>query len=1095
MGESSLIIILFTDLVGSTQLASRVGDAAADEIRRAHFQDLRDAVASSGGTEVKTIGDAIMVSYSSAADALTGAVEMQRAVDRRNRRTEGPRLEMRVGLSAGDASFENGDWFGAPVVEAARLCAEADAAQILVSDLVRALAGSRVDHRIEPLGVRELKGLAAPISVAMVDWRPDETEGGVPLPGFVDTSPTFSFTGRAREIETLEMAWKSASADAQRQLVLISGDPGIGKTRMVTEFVRTAHAEGGTVLWGRCDEALDVPYQPFAEALRLYVAALDDARLREALGPYADELSPLVPELSARLPGVASAAAGDADDERMRLFDSLADVVAAVSAVEPLVLVLDDIHWADKPSLLMLRHLLRRPESIRLLILATYRDTDLDRSHPLTDVLAELRRLPGVERVDLHGLDLSEVTGFMEGAAGHDLDSSGRELAEAIFRETEGNPFFLGEMIRHLSESGLIVQRDGRWVSDFTLADVGIPEGIRDVVGRRLSRLSDAANEALTIAAVIGPEFDLGIIESVGGPAGDDLFDGLDDAVSAGLVREIRGTFGRYTFGHALVRSTLYEELSTNRRVRMHWKIGEALETKYGDRVVDQLAHHFSEGALAGDPAKAYATCVMAAGRALDELAFESAVAMFDRALSVCELMDPPDLRARFDAELALARTLRDIGDNRARGAAAAAAATANDLADPVRLAEAAVAGAVEAANLGRVDDEYVALMRDALSRLDEGPSALRVELLAGLANELVWGPHTEERVALSEEARRMARELGDPQVFAAALSRVWTYFDGTQPFIGEVRALSAEAFEVAEPGTAPWMSALRLQVMSSAALGDIDAAESLLAEYRAAAASSRLSRLIWQGMADSAALKSLVGDLAGAEAEATEAVVFAERSGVADSGASAFGSTLYNIRRAQGRAAELIPLLEGLVASQPGAPVWRIALAGAAAFARRDDIVREQFTWLTVDGCANIPNDVEFPVTVNGLARIAPQVEPGPEVLEVLYDALLPFAGTMNFTGASIADANDIGLGCVAALQGRHEVADGHFRDAIALAQRARAVPYELHYRYEWARALHARGDLEAASALAEEVVARGDGLDGPDGYVARARDLLAAI
>ena len=455
MSTSGLVTILFTDVVGSTEINSALGDHAADELRRLHFDDLNEAIAATNGTLVKTIGDAVMASYTSAADALHGAVEMQRAVDRRNRRASGQDLHIRIGASAGDATFEDDDWFGTPVVEASRLCSAAATDQILISDLVGALAGSRAAHPITSLGTRELKGLSAPIGVSDVEWRSGDPDTGVvPLPGFVDTNPSFAFAGRAEQLEAVRTAWKEA-AEQQCRAVLISGEPGVGKTRLVTEFVRTAHHDGGVVLWGRCDEELDVPYQPFAEALRLFVASSTDERLIADMGSFAADLSLLVPELAKRIPGLTVRPVGDPDAERQRLFEAVGDAFSVIAHEHPVVLVLDDIHWADKPSLLLLRFLLRRGEPIPLLILGTYRDTDLDRSHPLADVLADLRRESCVERVDLSGLGLDEITSFMELAAGHDLDSPGIELAKAIHRETEGNPFFLSEMIRHLAESGL----------------------------------------------------------------------------------------------------------------------------------------------------------------------------------------------------------------------------------------------------------------------------------------------------------------------------------------------------------------------------------------------------------------------------------------------------------------------------------------------------------------------------------------------------------------------------------------------------------------------------------------------------------------
>ena len=371
---------------------------------------------------------------------------------------------MRVGISAGDASFEDGDWFGTPVVESSRLCAAAAGGQILVSDIVRVLAG--IAHRARAAVARRARAQGPARAARRVRGRCGSSrrtgDAEIPLPACIDVDPAFPFAGRAEHVESLIDAWKE-TVEGARRAVLVSGEPGIGKTRLVTEVVRTAHERGAIVLWGRCDEELGAPYAPFAEALRNYVAACPPDRVRAELGPLGGELVRIVPELSARVPGLAEPMVADADTERFRLFDSVADLLAEMSAAHPVVLVLDDVHWADKPSLVLLRHLLRSTTPMRLFVLATYRDTDLDRSHPLAEVLADLRREPGVERLDLQGLDEDEIAGLMSKTAGHDLDAPGLDLARTLHNETEGNPFFVGEVLRHLAESGAIVQHDGRW--------------------------------------------------------------------------------------------------------------------------------------------------------------------------------------------------------------------------------------------------------------------------------------------------------------------------------------------------------------------------------------------------------------------------------------------------------------------------------------------------------------------------------------------------------------------------------------------------------------------------------------------------------
>ena len=1100
-GTAELITILFTDLVGSTELASELGDAAADRLRRDHFASLREAVAATGGTEVKTIGDALMVSYPGAADALAGAVAMQRAVDRHNRKLGAGRLSMRVGISVGDATFEDGDWFGTPVVEASRLCAAADGGQILVSDLVRALAGSRAECDVLPLGSRELKGLPAPLMVCEVEWRGPVDSTAVPLPAFVDTAPAFPFAGRAEAYDSILSAWKE-TVEGARRAVLVSGEPGIGKTRLVSELVRYAHEHGTTILWGRCDEELSVPFEPFAEALRHYASCVPADRVKAELGTLGGELTRILPDLSARVPGLAAPLQADPETERHRLFEAVSDLLSEMSRVDPVILVLDDIHWADKPSLLMLRHILRSGAPMRLFVLATYRDTDLDRSHPLSDVLAELRRQAGVDRLDLGGLGPAEVTSFMEAAAGHELEEDGLALAQAVYTETEGNPFFVSEVLRHLAESGAIVQRDGRWTSDVTLEEVGIPEGIREVLGRRLSRLSESANNALAIGAVIGAIFDLAIVEAAGGPAGDELFDALDEAARAAVVREVPGTVGRYTFSHALVRAALYEELTTNRRVRMHWRIGEALEKRHErhlDSHLDELAYQFTEGALAGDPRKAVDYCRRAGEKAEEELAFEAAAQHYERALGALELLDDDDVVLRCDLQIALASAFNDAGDERRWDAMYAAVATARRLHDPDRLARAALIPSGLPVGTS-VDTTLVAVLEEALDAVGDAPSGLRACLLISLAMQLQWGPEIERRMRLAREALTMARETRDPGALALVLARGWVLIDGSLPFLDELQALTAEGEAVArEIGNQQGLAeAIHDAAYYAACRGDRDVFEAKLDEAARIFGTLRRPMSDWVANNDIVNRAEHFGELERAEQFAAQTVELGGRADVPENGILVVaGGQLYQIRRAQGRLDEMLPTLAALSESTPDIPLLRLVYTGALVETDRLDEARPHFAWLTDNGCANVPRDLEYAVTLCALGRFTFDLRPTAAVSTYLYEHLLPFAGTFNWSGQLITDANDLGLGVIAAALGRPADADRHFAAAIALCERAGSRGNLARSHFWWARILGDRGDAAGAREHAEVAVTLGEelGMDGPHGVVPRGRALLASL
>jgi class 3 adenylate cyclase len=860
MTERTTAIVLFTDLVGSTALRSRLGEDAADALREQHDALVCRAIEANRGSVVKNLGDGIMATFTGASDAVTAAVAAQQAIDRHNHSSPTP-LEVRIGVSAGDVVFEKDDCFGTPVIEAARLCAAAQGGQILASEIVRWMARSG-GSAFKPVGNLDLKGLPEAVPTVEVSWEP-LARSSVPLPSFL-TDIGRIFVGRDDELDKLGQLWKEATAAGELRVALLAGEPGVGKTRLAAELARTVHEEGATVLAGRCDEDLGVPYQPFVEALRHFA---DHASTpAERLGRYGGELVRLVPELGERVPELPAPLRSDPDTERYRLFDAVAAWLAAASAEEPVLLVLDDLQWAAKPTLLLFRHVVRVGGG-RVLVLGTYRDTELTHDHPLVEVVADLRRQGGVERLSLSGLDDVGVAEIVEQAAGGTLDEAGHALARAVYRETEGNPFFVREVLRHLVEIGAIERGEEGWSTRLSIDELGIPEGVREVVGRRLARLSGDTNQALRVAAVVGPEFELGVVQAAGDLSEGALVTAVEEAAAARVVTEVSAT--RYRFAHALVRATLYDSLTGARQVTLHRKAAEAIETIHQGNLDDYLpalAHHWAKvSAPVTDIARAVEYARRAGERALTQLAHDEAAAYYASALGLLDAgaADPLDPR-RVELLIGRGESQRRAGDTGFRETLLAAARLAQQLGEADALGRAVLAnsrGNIWSAPLV-VDADRVEMLEAAVAAVGEKDLAVRGRLLATLGLELAWDPDPRRRLALSEEALQIARSLADPATVAhVLLARDYTItapenaverFDATSHLLDIAEQLG-------DPVIASRALGLRFKVAME--LGDVVEAERCVARNREIVTHLGQPVLTWVTLHHDATLRVLHAD------------------------------------------------------------------------------------------------------------------------------------------------------------------------------------------------------------------------------------------
>ncbi|WP_202378187.1 BTAD domain-containing putative transcriptional regulator [Mycobacterium paraintracellulare] len=767
------VTFLLTDIEGSTAAWEAEAGAMAAALAR-HDELIEHVVTSRGGRLIKTRGegDATFSVFERPSAAASAAVELQDAIAHEPWALRQP-IRVRVALHTGEVELRDGDYFGRAVNRVARLRSLAEGGQILCSGATAELVIDSLadDVVLTDLGMRQLRNLARPehvfeLRLETAEQRPQPAAAETPMerPGLpavlVGPGP---FVGRGRELEGLLSAWQGALTGCVRT-VLIAGEPGVGKTRLAGEWSQRAYEMGAVVLYGRCDEDLGAPYQPFAEALRALVPCMGAGRLRGLRGIEA--LLPLVPGLADAVPDLAPPAHADPDTERYALFDAAVALLEIASASAPVLLILDDLHWAAKPTLLLLRHLLRFGDHARVQIVGTYRSTDLDRSHPLAAMLADLHRDGTANRLNLGGLDEDDVTTYVT-EAGYDDE----ELAHALASVTAGNPFFLIEALRHVDESG------GVWDQST------LPQGVREAVSRRLSRLPVETNKALAAAAVVGSRFSLELVEQV---VGNDLIDAFDEARNAGIVIEEPG--GNYRFNHALVRQSLLAELASVRRMRLHQRIATTLEAMPGadDELLAELAHHYFECAWAGNAAKAVLYCRRAADQAMARLAYEGAADLYRHALHALEELDD-ELPDRDDqvAELLVARceALLAAGDvTSAAGAVSqlraatvdsarlAAWATCFDgqlsmLIHPERLDEVEAALAVAAAKLAEQDDAAgeatahtvragclarLGRIADCEGALDDALNAARRArehrrvnaVLAGAPLAALWGPN-----------------------------------------------------------------------------------------------------------------------------------------------------------------------------------------------------------------------------------------------------------------------------------------------------------------------------------------------------------------
>jgi tetratricopeptide (TPR) repeat protein len=757
--------------------------------------------------------------------------------------------------------------------------------------------------------------------------------------------------------------------------------------------------------------------------------------------------------------------AASPESARFRLFDALTGLLRRASDERPLVLVLEDIHAADAPSLLLLQFVAAEIGTSRVLVVATYRDTELARDQPLRASLSELARIHGITKMSLSGLEPLDVGRYIESIAGRPPPA---ELVGSIHQETEGNPLFVGELVRLLESEGRLWAAPGgeRWP---------IPEGVRDVIGRRLDRLPPACREVLTLGSVMGRDLAVEMLQRITGRSAEDILDGMRDALAARLIGDVRDAPGRLRFSHSLIRYTLYEDLMPADRVRLHRAVGEALESMYPNDVeshVAELAYHFFEAAPGGDADKAVEYAIAAGKRAIGLLAYEEAVRLFAKALRA--LRDSPDEARRCDVLLLLGDAQGRAGDTRAaKETFLEAAEIATRLDEPAALARAAVgySGRFPWLRAG-IDRQVIPLLKQALDAIGSEDSVLRVLLLSRLAGALRDQPSPEPRASIAAEAVAAARRIGDPETLTYAVLAQWGATslgpDGAENHDAFAEELDRLADQVGDRELA--MNPGWIRFIARMTIGEVWEAKAQQELYGRLAAELGQPSQRWYVGVMATILSLQDGRFEEAERLIEETMEAGREAQAWDAEASRLFA-LFILRREQGRLGEVEADLRRAMITHPGYRSIRCMLLATLCDLGRIDEARALFDQLAAGDFAAFPKDNEWLFALTLLAEATQSLEERDRAV-TLYEQLSPYAGLVGLAASEVSTGPvSRPLGILAALIGRAEEAAGHFEDAIERAQRMGARPWVAHSKRAYAAMLagsHRRNDRAQAIELA---------------------------
>ncbi len=845
------------------------------------------------------------------------------------------------------------------------------------------------------------------------------------------------FVGRADAMDTLHREL-NAACDGKGTLVMIAGEPGIGKTSCAEEFSRIAEDQGALVLWGRCYEQPGAPaYWPWLQILREFAAANSDDELRVLLAGSADAIATLVPDIGARI-GVAPMAMTDSDhgDQRFHLFDAIIRVIARTTANVPLVLVLDDLHWADASSLALLEYLSKELRRLRCVIVCAYRDVEVTRKSPLLATLGELSRASRVERLRLAGLSIDETGELTTALSGTRIPQS---IVASIHQQTDGNPLFVREVARVLAEERSRATGD--------VIAIEVPDGIREAIGRRLDRLSDRCNGLLAIASAIGRDFDLKIVAATAESSLDSCIAELEDASRAGIIRR-EGAGTAYRFAHAVIRETLYEEMATLERLQLHRRIAVSLESAFRgnlDPVLSQLVHHYAESSPLGDIDLAVDFALRTAARDQAMFAYEEACRHYDAALQIlhangCD--DDPRASRAYAEKGHLQMKMAHIG--------AAVATIMTGIALSRRLQDWTLF-AREVMLLVRLtsygpQQHAASLVEEALRMLPEHQIAERAILLAHLAFAQRSTGDMSKVVQTGSDSITLARGTEDPYLIADALHMVALGLRGDARTLAMRLEYGREMAELVTGVTdkEEVCECLYFFLLDLIDAGEINEFALLLDRYGTRASASHLVRHEYQAALLRAQLFLLRGDWHEAEERIEHAFergqqIFGQDQFMAAEGV--YGAQMFMLNRELGRLRTMTPIIKRMI-EDDSTHMWAPGLMAMCCEIGLIDHARAAFDRIAANEFTDIPLDDMWLTCMVFCVEACHRLGDAGRAAS-LYELLLPYADqAANQPAAVCYGAVSTYLGMLAHIMGNDEHARSHLRTGIEKSRAMSAWP-----------------------------------------------------